>query len=147
MARPPQRCSDFVKKFAIILAIVLAMGCASQVAAPITDDSSGDVPIPTHDTIEQSTTSSMKETTTTESLKVTQTIAGHAFQSPSITVTKGTIVTWRNSDSMNHPLKSSLFASPDMGKDSEFSYTFSAVGTYEVEITTHPAQKMTVKVE
>lgn len=147
MARPPQRCSDFVKKFAIIIAIVLIMGCASQVAAPITDDSSGDVPVPEQSDAKKATASVTVTETTTQSLKVTSLIAGHAFQSPSITVKKGTIVTWRNSDSMNHPLKSSLFASPDMGKDSEFSYTFSAVGTYEVEITTHPAQKMTVKIE
>jgi len=133
-----------MKRFAVILSILLIMGCASQTKPSVTDDSAGDVPIPTHDT-EQIT--SVKETTTTQSLKVTETIAGHSFQSPSLTVKKGTTVTWKNTDSMNHPLKSSLFTSPDMGKGVEFSYTFDKEGSFEVEITSHPAEKMMVKVE
>lgn len=138
-----------MKLLAILLSIVLVMGCASP-ADTASDESSGDVPIPEHDSADQTMaagTTAAPETETAQAVKVTATIAGHAFQSTLLIVKKGTTVTWRNSDSMNHPVKSSVFASSDIGKDAEFSYTFDDVGTYDVEMTTHPAQKMTVKVE
>ena len=66
-----------------------------------------------------------------------------------ITVKNGTTVTWRNTDTMNHPVKEAgtLFTSPDMGKNAEFSYTFDKAGTYKVVVTSHPGTEMTVVVE
>lgn len=76
------------------------------------------------------------------------TIAGSAFSPKTITVTKGTKVTWKNLDGIPHNVVSAsslstsatttgLFASPTLTTGKTWSYTFKKKGTYFYLCTFH----------
>lgn len=126
-----------------VLAMVFVLGCAQygQPASTTTNTMATEEP----------TTSPPTTTEAVEGgpVKVTALITGHKFQTSDLTIKKGTTLTWKNLDSMNHPLKDKggAFKSGDIFKDSEYSYVFDKAGTYTVEITAHPGTAMVVTVE
>lgn len=76
------------------------------------------------------------------------TIENFAFTPPSITVKKGTKVTWTNKDSVVHTVEPDSGApsggptnSGDIGKDGQYSFTFDAVGTFSYHCGPHPYMK------
>lgn len=76
-------------------------------------------------------------------------IQSYAFSPATITVKKGTTVTWTNHDDVKHTVttddgtnngpKSKLF-----GNGESYSYTFDVVGTYDYHCEPHPYMKGTV---
>jgi len=83
----------------------------------------------------------------------TVTIQNFAFSPASITVPRGTTVTWVNQDSANHVIlndaqgsvaQGALFTSNSLGKGAEFSYKFDNPGTYPYYCSIHPSMKATV---
>jgi len=86
---------------------------------------------------------------------VAVTIQNFAFDPASVTVPKGTTVTWTNQDSAPHTIASdatplfsmgALFTSNQLGQGQTFSFTFNNEGTYLYHCGIHPFMKGTVTV-
>jgi plastocyanin len=77
----------------------------------------------------------------------TVTIQNFAFTPASITVPKGTTVTWVNEDSVNHQIVSDTqgtFTSNSLPKGAGYSFKFDTPGTYPYHCSIHPSMKGTV---
>lgn len=60
------------------------------------------------------------------------------FTPSTLTIKKGTTVTWKNLNSMNHPVAvEGLFDSGFLGLDQKYSYTFNNAGTFTIVNTAH----------
>jgi plastocyanin len=80
-------------------------------------------------------------------------ISGYAFYPSSVTVTKGTTVTWVNMDFVQHTVTSGteqaptgLFDSNPLSHMQSFSYTFTSPGTYTYYCDLHPSMTGTIQV-
>lgn len=84
---------------------------------------------------------SEKESVSIESLK---------FDDATLTVKKGTTVTWTNKDSVSHTITSttgSELASSTLAVGGTYSHTFTATGTFTYHCTFHPSMTGTVIVQ
>ena len=69
-------------------------------------------------------------------------IKGFAYDPATITVSKGTTVTWTQQDSAVHTVTSvsgNVLDSQNLAKGQTFSYTFDETGTFEYYCTHHPS--------
>ena len=80
-------------------------------------------------------------------------IQNFAFNPASITVPKGTTVTWINQDAATHQIASdaqggnaggALFMSSPLPKGAVYSHTFDTPGTYPYYCPIHPSMKATI---
>ena len=80
-------------------------------------------------------------------------IQNFAFVPASITVPKGTTVTWTNQDPADHQIASdtqggnaggALFMSNSLPKGAVYSHTFDTPGTYAYHCSIHPSMKATI---
>jgi plastocyanin len=71
-------------------------------------------------------------------------IQSYAFSPSSLTVEKGTTVTWLNADRMVYKIKSDNFESPELNRGDAFSYTFNETGTYNYAEVSTPSMKGTI---
>lgn len=73
-------------------------------------------------------------------------IDNFTFTPPTLTISVGTKVTWINHDDVPHLVVSidKRFTSPVLDTDQQFSYVFTAPGTYSYYCSIHP--KMTGKI-
>ncbi len=71
------------------------------------------------------------------------------FSPATLTVPKGTTVTWINQDDMVHTVTSAaqVFSSASLETDDSFSYTFTTPGTYTYYCKLHPRMTATVIVQ
>lgn len=71
------------------------------------------------------------------------------FSPATLSVPKGTTVTWTNQDDMVHTVTSSdrVFSSASLETDDTFSYTFTTPGTYTYFCKLHPHMTATVIVQ
>lgn len=77
------------------------------------------------------------------------TIASFKFAPATLTVKKGTTVTWTNQDSVGHTVTSDAGSELDselLEKGASYSHTFDTVGTFAYHCTPHPNMKATVVV-
>jgi plastocyanin len=76
----------------------------------------------------------------TAASSATVTIDNFAFAPPTVTVTAGTTVTWKNEDDSPHRIgdKNGMFKSAALDTDDTFSHTFTAPGEYPYICTIHP---------
>ena len=76
------------------------------------------------------------------------TIAQMRFSQPTITVTKGATVTWRNQGPMPHTVTASdgRFGSEQLQAGDNYSRTFDEVGTFGYYCSLHPSMRGTVVV-
>jgi plastocyanin len=88
------------------------------------------------------TTASPTPATTPNSVN----IQGFAFSPQTLTVAKGTTVTWTNKDSTTHTVTSDdgVWDSGNFANGKTFSYTFNQTGTFPYHCSIHPS--MTAKV-
>jgi plastocyanin len=114
-----------------ILALILVAGCSSS---PISSLTSSLTPA--------TTTSSA----TSASNQASVTISGFAFSPQTLTVTKGTTVTWTNNDSTTHTVTSDtgVWDSGNVAVGNTFSFTFNQSGTFPYHCKIHTS--MTAKV-
>ena len=79
------------------------------------------------------------------------TIEDFAFGPGTITVPRGTVVTWTNKDDEPHTVVASgadkLWKSPALDEGESFSFTFDRPGTYSYFCTVHPRMQGTVVVQ
>lgn len=71
-------------------------------------------------------------------------IKDFAFSPDTITVAKGTTVTWTNKDSTSHTVKGTAFTSETLGQGQSYSYTFNEAGTFEYQCGIHPSMRAKV---
>jgi plastocyanin len=76
-------------------------------------------------------------------------IDNFSFMPKTLTVPVGTTVTWTNHDDVPHTVVSTkkVFASPALDTDQQFSYRFTARGTYPYYCSVHPVMTGTVVVK
>lgn len=77
------------------------------------------------------------------------TIQNFAFSPATLTIAKGTIVTWTNQDSASHTIASdtSSFFSQSLSTGQSFSFTFSQTGTFPYHCGIHPSMTATIIVQ
>jgi len=104
----------------MIIALVILGGCTQQTA-----DQAG-----------------KKDVEKTSEGIVTVSIKDFAFNPATITITKGTKVTWVNEDSAPHTATSEgSFDSGTLSKGQSFSYIFAETGTFNYKCSIHPSMK------
>ena len=76
-------------------------------------------------------------------------ISGMAFNPPSITISKGTLLTWKNSDPLTHTSTSDtgVWATGDIAPGTSKAVTFGTPGTYTYHCSHHPMMTGTVIVQ
>ena len=76
------------------------------------------------------------------------TIVDFAFQPSSLTVAKGTVVTWTNTASRGHTVTAddASFTSDTIAGGATFSHTFDTAGTFAYHCSIHSQMKATVTV-
>ena len=79
------------------------------------------------------------------------TIDGFAFGPQTLTVARGTTVTWTNKDDEPHTVVNDadtrLFKSAALDTDDSFSFTFDQPGTYKYFCSIHPRMQGTITVQ
>ncbi len=75
------------------------------------------------------------------------TIANFAFSPSSLTVKRGTTVTWTNTDSAPHTVTGGPLSSPTLGQGARYSYTFKTTGTFSYICAIHPFMHGSVTVK
>lgn len=74
-------------------------------------------------------------------------IEGFAFQPPTLTIARGSVVTWVNQDSVAHTVVMAGNESPRLNKGDSWSYTFDIEGTFDYICGLHPSMKGQITVE
>ncbi|MFA6503459.1 MAG: cupredoxin domain-containing protein [Patescibacteria group bacterium] len=69
------------------------------------------------------------------------------FVPSSMTVKKGTTVTWTNQDSATHSVKSDGFQSENLSYNQSYSHTFNATGSFQYNCGLHPSMVGTINVQ
>jgi plastocyanin len=75
-------------------------------------------------------------------------ISNFAFSPVTLTIHKGTKVTWTNNDTVTHTVTGDNGgpSSSPLGQGDTYSYTFNTVGSFPYHCSIHPYMKATVKV-
>lgn len=87
----------------------------------------------------QSEISSSENSSSSASLSESVNIQNFKFSPTSLTIKAGTTVTWTNSDSAPHTIKSAQFNSPVLATSQTFSFKFITVGIYDYSCGIHPS--------
>ena len=91
---------------------------------------------------------STSTSTTIPALVQSVDIANFAFSPASVTIAKGTTVTWTNKDSASHTVTSTTgataFASGTIAAGKSFANTFDVAGTWTYKCYFHPSMTATV---
>jgi amicyanin len=76
-------------------------------------------------------------------------IDNFTFNPPSLTVTAGTTVTWKNEDDIPHTVASTTraFKSKALDTDDSYTFTFTTPGVYEYFCSIHPHMTGKIVVE
>jgi len=76
-------------------------------------------------------------------------IDNFTFSPPTLKVSAGTTVTWKNEDDIPHTVTSTakVFKSQALDTDDNFSFTFTTPGVYEYFCSLHPHMTGTIVVE
>ena len=99
-----------------------------------------------------SSASPMPSQSPSQSSQTTSNIAitNFAFNPATVTVKKGTVLTWTNNDSVGHSVTETDSqpgpASSTLAQGKSYSFTFSAVGTFHYHCSVHPDMTGTVVV-
>lgn len=115
---------------AILFSLILIVGCSSYSSQPATSSAPA-----------ASTTPA-----TAASSQPAVTISNFAFSPQTLTVAKGTAVTWTNNDSTTHTVTSDsgVWDSNELAPGKTFSFTFNQAGTFPYHCKIHPS--MTAKI-
>jgi plastocyanin len=132
---------DYVKKYPLIVLVLLIAtltfiaGCTSP---------SNPSPSPSVATQKVSATATGTVTSTN-----TVAILDFSFQPSSLTIQRGTSVTWRNDGAVAHHVNSYTndFISPNLNPGDTYTHTFDQPGTYPYLCPTHPAMTGSIIVQ
>lgn len=112
----------------LALGLIFILGCTQQIETP---------------------QALVKDISPTESNTVNVNIEDFSFNPATITIKKGTVVTWIQKDSVKHTATSDdgIFDSGLLSKGQTWSYTFNEAGIFKYHCTPHPYMKGTIVVE
>ena len=135
-----------MKKYtAALFAVLFLAGCAQQQAAPVVNP-------PVVDQTSQTSSPQQAAVVLQRVIPIPSknqiTISNYAFDPATITVKRGTVITWINNDSVPHKVisDSPAFESGDILQGDTYSFTFSTAGTYAYHCQIHPSMTGTVVV-
>lgn len=121
----------------LLVLVVLISGCTY--APKTTPQPTQTQPAPTA-TIQPTMTQPTPTTTAQPTpAAVAVEIKGFTFNPATITIPKGTTVTWTQKDSAPHTVTTDIFDSDGLSQGQAFSYTFNQAGTFEYRCTIHPS--------
>lgn len=131
-----------ITSLAVLSAIILISGCGSNKGSqngatnnpPATSNMSTPTPV---DPSQVPSSSQQSPTDVTSASAIS--IQGFAFSPATLTVKKGTTVTWTNNDSVIHTIKSASFNSGNLAKGDTFKFTFDTAGTFDYSCGVHPS--------
>jgi plastocyanin len=132
----------------IIVVIVVIAGVAAYALTRNNNKKSGDTAssMSNMDTSKQSSSDTASTPTATNSV----TIKDFAFSPASITVKKGTAVTWINQDSVAHTITETDGQdgpkSQDLASGQSYSFTYNTAGTFKYDCSIHTNMTGTVTV-
>ncbi len=120
--KSPVNHAHWVVLIATLTVAVMIAGCTSSSQPPVTPATT-QIPVPEGSTI---------------------TIQNFAFSPASVTIPKGTTVTWINEDSVNHQIvddAGTVFSSESLPKGAVYSFKFDNSGSYPYHCSIHPSMK------
>lgn len=85
-------------------------------------------------------------TTTKTVTQIAVSINNFSFSPASITIKKGTEVSWKNNDPVGHTVTFDNFGSSILQTDDSYSFIFNEIWTYEYKCIPHPNMRGTVTV-
>lgn len=94
----------------------------------------------------QTTTIAQDKQLSSEIATITIGTVDTSFVPSTITVKKGTAVTWTNRDIVNHTVTGSGWKSGTLAPDQSYTRTFNTVGSFDYTCTLHPTMQGTVNV-
>lgn len=87
------------------------------------------------------TTPAITTATTAPGATAAVEIKDFAFNPATITIEKGTTVTWTNKDSAPHTVTGDTFGSETLSQGQAFGYIFNEAGTFEYQCHIHPSMR------
>ncbi|HYA60821.1 MAG TPA: cupredoxin family copper-binding protein [Candidatus Acidoferrum sp.] len=134
-----------MKKYLItLLIIIVAMTCI-LVAGCATNTNVTTSPNPTI-----TSTEATRSSTSSSNATYTVTIRNFTFQPSSLTIKRGTTVTWVNEDSVAHTVTSDDGRFPSSGnlnKAETYQFQFNSPGSFDYHCSPHPFMKAKINVE
>jgi plastocyanin len=147
-----------MRKYWPFIVVIVVIVAVAALALGNKDNKNATTPPPAPTS---STNSSSKESTNTNTATPAPTpnpeasstssvsIANMSYSPASLTLKKGTKVTWTNNDDVAHTVTAdtgNAFDSGNMDKGKTFSFTFNTAGTFAYHCTYHPNMHGTVTV-
>jgi plastocyanin len=124
----------------VIALIALLSGCTTTTTTqPVTPTTTPTPATTWTPTATPTPTATLQPTATPATVSVD--VKGYTFVPVTITVPKGTTVTWTNGDGVAHTVTSILgvFDSGNIAPGKTYSFTFNQAGTFEYGCTIHPS--------
>jgi plastocyanin len=93
-------------------------------------------------------TTSIMQDKQLDDTKMTVTIGNvnNGFVPSTLTVKKGTVITWTNADITSHDVTGSGWSSQNLNPNQTYSYTFNTVGSFDYKDSQHTVMQGTVNV-
>jgi plastocyanin len=125
-----------------VFAIALVAGCATQTGVQQQTQTQQNAGQPDY-------TPPSQQQTTPSAANAEVIIKGFAFVPDSLTIAKGTTVTWINQQSVGHTVTSDTgaFESATIASGGSFDFTFDTAGTYTYHCSIHPSMTGTIIVQ
>jgi plastocyanin len=146
----------WVVAIALLIICIAMAGCSGTTKPPVTTPDQTTVTTPQQTTI---TTTQQTAVATTQPApaagNATVTIKNFAFAPQTVTVTKGSTVTWVNEDAFEHTVVNdasgsnaagAVFKSNSLAKGASYSFTFTTPGVYPYHCGIHPSMTATITV-
>jgi plastocyanin len=138
-----------MKKGLVIIGViaVIAVGTGLALSARSKEETSQ---APETTSTQPTTSQSEQKTNSTDPQSATKiAIKNFSYQPATLTVKKGTAVTWTNEDNVAHTVTSDSgneLESKSLGKGDSFTHTFNTTGTFAYHCSPHPTMKASVVV-
>lgn len=132
-----------MKKIILSITVLFALLVLSGCGSTINNSNSTNTPTKT----ETNKISTSSDSTQTSASASTVNIQNFAFNPATLSIKKGSTVTWTNNDSVPHQIKSATFNSGQLSNGQSFSFTFNGVGTFDYSCAIHPSMLGKIIVE
>jgi plastocyanin len=133
---------------AVLVGVVLLMGCTQQGgAAPNATGGSQTPPSTSGSNPSGGTSGNTGSGGSTQTAPNSVTILNFAYDPATITVSKGTTITWTNKDPTAHTVTGTGFDSGSIAPEGVYTHTFNETGTFPYGCTFHPNMHGTVVVQ